>query len=170
MSAKFSDLIAYFEGLATRHKSIGHSETEKHFCRMETDEALGAMNRQDVEFPLLALEGFRYGFTDNRADNLMKNREGGFMLLQRIKDVSDFATMHQLWDELEEIGDDILIKMRADKRNPLTPVIRDLDFNSIEALLIRNEIGYTIGSRYLFNISSPASTDVDESKWNEGSM
>lgn len=170
MSAKFSDLIAYFENLASQHVSIGHSASEKHFCRMETDEALGAMNRTDVEFPLLALEGFRYSFTDNNADNLMKNREGGFMLLDRIADRSDFDEMHTRWDALEGIGDDILLRMRADKRNPATPVIRNIDFNSIEALLIQNEMGNTIGIRYLFTTSSPIGSDVDSSNWLDGSL
>lgn len=133
---------------------------------METDEALGAMNRTDVAFPLMALEGYSYRFKDQGSDNLMKVRHCGFMLLDTVTDRSDFAAMHSKWDALEVIGDDILIKMRADKRNPLTPVIRNIDFTEIEALLIQNEIGNTIGIRYLFPIDSPISSDVDETKWN----
>lgn len=167
MSAKFSDLITYFETLATKHKSILHTDEKKHFFRMEVDEALAGINRTDVAYPMLILEGFRYGFTDNHSDNLLKNREGGFILLDKISDISDFDALHQKWDELEEIGDDILIKIKADKRNPETPVVRDFDFNAVDASLIKNEIGNTIGIRYLFTITSPKNNDVDETKWNE---
>lgn len=170
MQPKFSELIAYFENLAAQHVSLGHRPNEKHFVRIEVDEALSAINRTDFEFPILALEGFSYGFTDQRADNLIKNREGAFMLLDKISDKSDYAALHDTWDALEEIGDDILIRMRADKRNPDTPVIRAIDFNSINANLIQNELGNTIGIRYLFTISSPVNTDVDFSNWLDGSM
>ena len=48
MAAKFTDLISYFENLARRHKSIAHTDSEKHFFRMELDEVLGGINRTDV--------------------------------------------------------------------------------------------------------------------------
>lgn len=167
MSAKFSDLIAYFDNLARKHKGILHTDTKKHFFRMEIDEVLAGINRTDVAYRMLILEGFKYGFTDNKSDNLLKNREGGFILLDRISDMSDFDAIHIKWDELEVIGDDILMKIKADKRNPNTPVVRDFDFASVDASLIKNEIGKTVGIRYLFTISSPISNDVDLSKWEE---
>jgi hypothetical protein len=165
MSATFSDLISYFKNIATKHRAILHSETKKHFFRMETDEVLAGFKRTDSAFPMLVLEGFRYGFSDNRSDNLMKNREGGFMLLDHISDLSDYETLHHKWDALETIGDEILMKIKADKRNPDTPVIRDFDFNSVDASLIRNELGNTVGIRYLFTISSPKANDVDPEQW-----
>jgi len=165
MSAKFSDLIAYFENLAVLHKSVLHTTAEKHFFRMEIDEVLAGFKRTDSAFPMVILEGFKYGFTDNNSDNLLKNREGGFVLLDHISDISDFDTMHQKWDQLEEIGDEFLMKIKADKRNPDTPVIRDFDFNSVDASLIRNELGSSVGIRYLFTISSPRNNEVDPTKW-----
>ncbi|MCY1720154.1 hypothetical protein OU798_07360 [Prolixibacteraceae bacterium Z1-6] len=165
--AKFSNLIAYFSNLATKHKSILHSESEKHFFRMEIDEVLAGTMRSDTAYPFLALEGFSYDFTDNRSDNLVKNREGGFILLDHISDMSDFAAIHQKWDELEEIGDDLLLKIKADKRDPVISVVNNFDFNSVKATLILNEISKTVGIRYLFTINSAMSNDVDPSRWNE---
>jgi hypothetical protein len=163
----FSDLITYFENLSKKHISILHSEAEKHFFRFEIDEVLAGFNRMDINYPMLILEGYNFDFTDNKSDNLLKNRRGAFVLLDHVADITDYSEIHNQWDALEIIGDDILAKIKADKRNPLTPVVANFDFASIQANLIMNEIGNTVGIRYLFAITSPASTDVDELKWLE---
>lgn len=163
--AKFSDLVSYFENLAAKHIDILHSEAEKHFFRFEIDEVLAGINRTDVNFPMLILEGYNFGYTDNRSDNLLKNRNGAFVLLDRIADPSDYNELHRTWDELELIGDDILLKIKADKRNPNTPAVRDFDFASTEAALIMNEIGSTAGIRYTFTISAGMSNDPDPDRW-----
>jgi hypothetical protein len=161
----FSDLISYFEGIARRHTGILHTDSEKHFFRFEIDEVLAGINRTDVNYPMLILEGYMFDYTDNRSDNIMKNRRGAFVLLDHVDDMSDYAAVHQKWDALEITGDEILAKMKADKRNPLTPVVRSFDFASVEARLIMNELGSDAGIRYTFAISSAATTDVDPEKW-----
>lgn len=161
----FSDLITYFESIAAKHTAILHTEQEKHFFRFEIDEVLAGFNRQDVNFPMLILEGYSLDYTDNRSDNILKNRRGYFVLLDHIPDSSDYAAVHQVWDALEVIGDDILARMKADKRNPLTPVVSAFDFSSVDARLIMNEIGSTAGIRYSFAITSPAPSEVDTDKW-----
>lgn len=163
--AKFSDLITYFSGLATKHKSIGHSAQEKHFFRFEIDEVLAGINRSDVNYPMLILEGYNFDFTDDKSDNVLKNRHGAFVLLDHVKDVTDYAAIHDKWDALEVICDDILAKIKADKRNPLTPVVRSFDLSSIEVYLIKNEINNTVGMRVLFALTSPQSMEVNASRW-----
>lgn len=166
MSAKFSELIAYFETLATKHKSILHSESEKHFFRMEIDEILAGINRTDVQYPLLALEGYSFDFADNRSDNVFKNRRGFFTLVDHVSDIHDYNTINQKWDELEAIATDILVKIRTDKRAGNIAVIRDFDFTSVDARLIMNEIGNDVGFRVSYVIASPIDTDIDQTKWN----
>lgn len=163
--SNFSDLITYFETLATEHVSILHSETEKHFFRFEIDEVLAGLNRTDVCFPLLILEGYNFDFTDNRSDNVIKNRSGAFVLLNSIYDSSDYELVHEIWDELEEIGDDIIARIRADKESRMVPVVRNFSMESIKASLILNEIGNHAGIRYTFTISSPLNTEVNPDKW-----
>src|SRR5664279_4942936 len=111
MSANFSDLIAYFENLARLHKSIGHSDSEKHFFRMEIDEVLAGINRTNVTTPFLVLEGYSYDFINNNSDNVIKNRHGAFLLLDKISDPSDYDKIQQVWNKMESIGDDILSKI-----------------------------------------------------------
>ncbi|NQU85801.1 MAG: hypothetical protein HQ541_08580 [Mariniphaga sp.] len=163
--AKFSELVTYFEDIARNHVSIRHTELEKHFFRFEIDEMLSAQFRSDTNFIFLALEGYNFGFTDNNSDNLLKNRHGAFVIMDHISDLSDYASMHDKWDELEIIGDDIIAKIKSDKRNPMYPVIRDFKFDSITADLILNEIAGGIGIRYTFTLTSPTSNDVDPVKW-----
>jgi len=163
----FSDLISYFRLLAEEHVSIKHSESEKHFFRFEIDEVLAGLNRGDVNFPMLILEGYSFTFTDNRADNPIKNRNGAFVLLGRVKDASDFETLHDAWDELEEIGDDILARIRYDKEQRTVPVVRNFNLENVNASLIMNEIGNHAGIRYTFTISSPLNADYDSTKWEE---
>ena len=161
----FSQLIAYFENLAKSHVEIQHTENEKHFFRFELDEVLNGINRSDVAYPMLILEGYSYDYTDNKSDNILKNRSGAFILLDHCPDISDYANVHDIWDKLETIADDILIKMKTDKRNPLTPVVRGFEFSNVESKLIANEIGNSIGIRITFTISSPVPTDVNINRW-----
>lgn len=161
----FSDLIAYFENLARTHVDILHTDTKKHFFRFELDEILTGINRSDVAYPMLALEGYTCKFTDNNSDNILRNRDTAFTLMDNCPDISDYTKVHAIWDKLESIADDILIRMKIDKRNPLTPVIRSFDFSSVEVNLIANEIGNSIGVRVSFTVSSPVPSDVNPDKW-----
>ena len=162
---RFSDLVSYFRELAVKHKSIAHSSMEKHFFRFEINEVLAGLNRTDVNYPMLILEGYNFNYTDNKSDNLLKNRHGAFILLDHIADPSDYEDIHNKWDALEQIGDDLLNKIKADKSNPLTPVVRSFDFQNVEANLIMNEVGSTVGIRYTFVLTGSVSTEIVESRW-----
>ena len=74
--------------------------------------------------------------------------------------------MHQLWDHLETICDDIIVRIKADKRNPDAKTIRDFDLGSVNVALIANENDKNYGVRCTFTISSPLSSDVNPEKWN----
>jgi len=163
--AKFSDLILYFENIARKHVDILHSDEETHFFRMEIDEVLEGINRSDVAYPMLILEGYGFAFTDNKSDNLLKNREGAFILLDHLSDTSNHNLIHEKWDELEIIATEILMKIKTDKRNPLTPVVRNFDFDSVHASLLLNELGNDVGIRINYTITSPTNSDVNPDKW-----
>lgn len=163
--SNFSDLVTYFENLATNHLAINHSFTDKHFFRFEIDEVLAGLNRQDVNFPMLIMEGYSFGYTDNRADNIVKNRQGAFILLGMVPDHTDYDTVHETWDTLEQIGDDLLARIRYDKQQRLEPAVRNFNIESVTAQLIMNEIGNHAGIRYSFTISSLVSSDIDTAKW-----
>ena len=164
MKSNFSDLIQYFRTLAAQHADIGHSAHDKHFYRFELDEVLTGLKK--VNYPALILEGYRYSLLDKLSDNVMKERSGAFMLLGHLNDIGDYDAMHQLWDDLEMICDDIIVRIKSDKRNPVAKAIRDFDLGSVNVALIANENDKNYGIRCTFTISSPLSTDVNPEKWN----
>jgi len=161
----FSDLIEYFRGIAQKHVQIRHTEFEKHFFRFEVDEVLAGINRTDMNYPLLVLEGYSFDFTDQKSDNLIKNRSGAFILLGQIGDISDYGKVHEVWDMLEQIRDDVIARIRSDKQSRLVPVVRDFNLESVQASLLINAYGNNAGIRYTFTISSPQPSEVDPEKW-----
>ena len=132
---------------------------------MELDEVLGGINRTDVNYPMLVLEGYSFDFTDNRSDNLLKNRKGAFMLIDHITDRSDFDSIHEIWDELEEIGTEILARIKSDKRDRSVPVVQIFNLEEVNADLLYNEIDGNVGIRFTYAVSSPAPGDIDATQW-----
>ena len=162
MRTTFSELVTYFKGLATNHKEIRHSETEKHFYRFEVDEVLTGINK--LKYPAFILEGYRFTYKDMKADNPVKKRQGAFILLDHVGDPGNHDKIHEVWDRLEEIGDDILSRINADKRDKTSPV-RDFDLESVEGNLLATELGNHYGIRFTFDIDCRYSREVNSEKW-----
>jgi hypothetical protein len=159
----FSALVNYFQAIAQEHKEIGHREGEKHFFRFEFDEVLTGQ-AELANFPAFILEGYRFSFQDERSDNPVKKRTGAFILADHIPDPGDYDYIHHIWDKLEAIADDILARMRHDKRKPGCP-IRDYSLSSSEGALIATEYGNLYGIRVTFTLDSPFPTDVKPDRW-----
>lgn len=165
MSSTFTEINNYFEQIAQNHRMIAHSGLHKHFYRMELEEVLTMM--KNINYPALILEGYRFDYTDQRSDNVLKNRSGAFILAGRVSDIGDYAAIHQLLDTLEAIGDQILARIRADKHNPLITAVRDFDLNSVTAVLILNEHDKVYGIRYNYTLVSARPMVVDPAQWTE---
>jgi hypothetical protein len=163
MNTKFSELVQYFKTLASQHTAIAHSDNDKHFYRFELEEVLTSL--KNINYPAFILEGYRYGLIDKLSDNVLKQRSGAFMIISHLADVSDFDTMHDIWDNLESICDDIIIRIKSDKRNPLISAIKNFDLDSVEVTLIANEIDNNFGIRCTFTVSSPLSMEVNSDVW-----
>ncbi len=162
-STKFSAIVAFFKMLAEKHVSIKHSETEKHFFRLEMDEVMTSLP-EIACFPLLIMESYRYNLHDFKSDNPIKKREGAFMLMEKISDPGDFDEIHAKLDQLEEIGDDIIARIKAEKRELLSPV-RDFNISTVEATIISFMGPNTIALRYTYEIDSRFNDDVNPAKW-----
>lgn len=158
----FSDIVAYFRQLAIDHTEINHTDDEKHFYRFEVDEVLSGIN--GIHYPALILEGYKFGFADQKSDNPVKKRHGAFILLDHVGDPGDYEKIHAKWDWLEEIGDDIIARIKADKRVPTSPV-RDFDLESVDGQLLATEMGNHYGIRFSFTIDCRYSWDVNPEKW-----
>lgn len=164
MAARFNEMVAYFENLARKHVSIKHSDFEKHFYRFELDEVLTGMC-SDINYPAFILEAYNFNYSDSDSDNILKKREGAFILMDLVKDLKDYDKIHEVWDEMEAIGDDFLIKMREDKESGIVAVMNDFDIGSCQGIPFSvSKLGQH-GIRISFNMDSDVNVNSDNSKW-----
>jgi hypothetical protein len=154
---KFADLVAYFQTLAFQHILL------KNFYRFELDEVLTDL--RDLQTPCLIMEGYKFSFTDNKSDNILKTRGGAFILLDHVKDIGDFNAIHSAWDNLEEIGDDVLARIRSDRHDLSSPV-QNFPLESVEAQLISTDLGNFYGIRFTFDIVCKFNPEVNPARWN----
>lgn len=164
MAAKFSDLVEYMETLAAEHVSIQHTASSKHFYRFELDEVLTGMCGK-MNYPALVLEGYDFDYSESNSDNIRKKRSGAFILIDKVNDLKDFNRILEVQDEMEEIANDILIKMKSDKESRLIPVLRDFNISdSTGVTLSIMQLGQH-GVRVTFSLTSAINNIVDTEKW-----
>jgi hypothetical protein len=164
MAAKFSDLVEYFEKLASEHIEIKHTAQNKHFYRFELDEVLTGMC-SNIKYPALILEAYDFNYSESNSDNIRKKRSGAFILIDKVNDMKDYNKIHEVWDKMEVIGEDLLVKMKADKESRLVPVLRDFNINECDGTpLAVQQLGQH-GVRFTFNLTSPVNNEVDETRW-----
>ena len=165
MKTKFADLVSYFEGLATNHQALMHREDEKHFFRFELEEFMTGMKSR-IHYPALILEGYDFNFVDQFSDNVHKEIHTAFLLIDKVSDKGDFEAIHALWDRLEEIGDEITVRILHDKRERSHEVLSYFNIGNVSGapLTDMNLIHY--GFRYDFKLSWPVENDINPNSWN----
>lgn len=161
---RFSDLVSYFEYLATNHKAIGHTASLKHFYRFELEEVLTA-SCMSINYPALILEGYDFSYQDAQSDNIIKTRTGAFIIIDKVKDLKNFNEIHAVWDRCEKIGDDILIRMRSDKRGRGIKVLRGFDLSDSRGSIFGVKQLGQYGIRFEFALGCVVESDIDESVW-----
>jgi hypothetical protein len=153
---KFSDLVAYFKALSLDHVEL------KGFYRFELDEVLTDM--RDIKTPCLILEGYKFRFIDAKSDNPLKVRSGAFILIDKLEDQGNYDKLHELWDKLEVTGDDLIARIKADRRDPSSP-IKNIDLESVDGSLISNEFNNYNGIRYTWDVTCQFDATVKFDKW-----
>ena len=164
MAAKYKDLVSYFENLSRRHVEIGHNDAEQHFYRFELDEVITGMCGE-MNYPALTLEGYDVNYRESESDNIRKARTGAFILIDEIGDSKDFNAIADGYDKLEQIGEDILIKMKADKESRQYPVLREFDITQCEGVPFAPPQKGQVAFRFTFNLVSAVNSEVDSEKW-----
>jgi len=159
---KFSSIVNYFKKLAGQHSLLQHTEQNKKFFRLEPDEFVTGLRK--AEFPALVMESYQFSLSDQSSDNPKKDRLIAFDLVSKVSDAGNYDEIHKQWDILEEIGDDIIIRIKADKRKSDSPVAH-FDLNSIDAQLLTLDEINVVGIRYTCIINSNFPTDIDPSRW-----
>jgi hypothetical protein len=164
MGAKFADLVSYFEKIASEHIEIRHTAAKKHFYRFELDEVITALCT-NINYPALILESYDFNYGDSQSDNIMKHRSGAFILIDRVPDQGDYNKIHEVWDNMEQIGDDILVRMRSDKALRNEPAVRDFNISASEGMPFNVKSLGQYGVRFTFILKSPVNNEIDNSRW-----
>lgn len=164
MKAKFADLVNYFEDLAASHVDIRHTINEKHFFRIELDEILTGM-RSQIKYPALILEGYDFNFVDQNSDNVHKRINSAFVLVDLVTDKGNYDKIHETWQRMEEIGDEICIKILHDKRGRQTDILSYFHMSDVRGNLLVDSNLLHYGVRYEFTLSWPLTNDIDIDKW-----
>lgn len=166
MKAKFADLVSYFENLAASHTALKHTPEEKHFFRFELEEMLTGM-RSGVNYPAIILEGYDFNFVDGDSDNVHKRINCGFMVIGKVSDKGDYDAIHTLWDTLEEIGDEIIIRILHDKRLKKTDCLAYFHTRNVSGAPLTDINLIHYGFRYEFQLTWPLSNDIDPEVWQD---
>lgn len=164
IEAKYNDLKAYFINLAVMHTSVRHrTYGEMHFCRMELHEYLESIPER-LNFPAVIMESWDFRMSDNHADQIDKNRTCALLILQRVTDSTDFDAIDDAYEITEYIADDFINRMIRDRRTRQIPVIRDIDFNTVEGIRISPQpLHY--GIRLTFSLTSLVNQNVNKAAW-----
>lgn len=162
--ANFNQYVSYFEDIARNLIAIGHTDSEKHFFRLELDELLVSLGSK-INWPCLVLEGYDVRFIDKSGDNVLKNRTGAFVVMDKLKNAQDFDAIHAIYDKCETICDDIISKMYFDKKTRRHAVVKDFDLEQVEYILLNNEVECSYGIRVSFPITNTHDIAVNPDKW-----
>ena len=83
----------------------------------------------------------------------------------KVSDKGDYDAIHTLWDSLEEIGDEPVVRILADKRERKSECLGYFHASSITGTPITDMNLIHYGFRYSFELSWPVNNDVDPTKW-----
>jgi len=155
----------YMQKLATLHVDLAHTLEEPHYFRGELEEFYTGF-RDRVNFPALIQEGSEIHFTTDQACNSFKERESSFMIVQSYENDSDYDAIYTAFDLCEQIGDEIIRRINADKYNSACMVIKDFLIEDVTAIQIQNVRERYVGVRYSLAPKTPFGTEIDETKWN----
>jgi hypothetical protein len=164
MGIKQSEYEAYFRMLSENHVDIKHTNSDKHFYRMELDEVLLG-TRGGVNSISCVLESYDFNLSDSNSDNVLKKRSGAFMIVGKVSDIGNFTAIAAMRDKCEQIGDDFIKMMYRHKVSKLVPLMRYFDLNTVEAVFVDVKATKEYGMRFSFALESKEGNEIIANKW-----
>lgn len=116
------DLSQYIEDLCKRHTLINHSDTEKHFVRLNSEE-LPQEKNIEIRYPVVTFDKVTVTYS-GVADAERKSRSIELMFLDLVPDAGRYDHIESVLTNMEEIAEDFLWKMKLDRRNPEYPFLK----------------------------------------------
>jgi len=162
-----SDYISFFEDLATKHKSILHSPTEKHFFRANIEEVITGL-RSKIKFPAMVLESYEVRLIDYKSDNIYMAPVGAFSIIDKVER-DNYDKENEAINTCMLIGIDIITAIREEYqnfRNNPNRKIKYFDPATVTGYKVGPLFENCFGYRFEFQIGNPLSLKYDASKWN----
>lgn len=153
--------ISYFENLARKHKSILHTDAQKHFYRLDIEEVLTGL-RTPIKYPALILEMHEGRILNNASDNIRDLQTGAFMIVKQVSKKDDFKEEMSALEECLNIGYDIIARMWQDRHNR---VLNSFDIGTVNYSKVGPVFDNAYGYRFTFGLDDRL-PGYDSTKWN----
>lgn len=155
------DYIRYFQKIANEHVEI------KDFYIFNIQEAMNAM-REGMQFPALILNTQKGSALVPHRDNTLDKVTGGFLVIDHLEQVDDFAGEMDIYQRMKDLGMQIIARMIYDKENcePLSAkAIPGFDPNTVTYEIIDDVFNQGYGVLFSFQVITTLDLEYDISKW-----
>lgn len=157
------DLTLYFEGLCRKHSLILHSDTRKHFVRLDKEEQLNA--GKTVHYPVVSMESLTSNYPMHE-DSLTKGRHIEMMFLDNVSGSGEFVKIETAKAKMESIAEDFLRRIRIDRKNRTAyPVLKSMVMSEVELDYVEGIATSLYGVLLSFNISMPFKECIDAGRF-----
>jgi hypothetical protein len=154
-----TDYIEYFQDLAGRHKDING------FYIMDINEIETSI-RNDLKYPAMVLVSITGGIDAGNEDNILNRPKSGFILIDHLEQVDDYAGEIAAMDKTFKICKQVMAKIKKDAE--CDGNILDIDITTIKYEMMGpvfdNDWGWLFSFDTLYSIGALA---VEEEVWLE---
>lgn len=167
MKTTLKEFFAYLENLAAKHSDILHTVQSPAFHAYYTGEQDEARLRSLIQrVPCILVKDYDFRFADNGADNLFKIRAVEMIVVDQLGRNATLADIHDVWEATEEIGDEMVMRIRHDKRK-LVKAVANFNMNDVQGVPVDVGVAGLYGTMYTIPIASVRSNDPQPDKWSD---
>lgn len=167
--------------IATDNKQILHTASSKHFVRafisaspfynLELSEFMASLRNQ-LKYPAMIAQSFVSDFQDSKSDNILRRKEGAFIILCEYDQKHDFDDLELKLKTSEDIANDCLAYLKKwFRQRTLDTTLNNklyLDWNQVGEDPVHLPTHRLVGTRVDFVWTEPAEHRLayDAAKWN----
>jgi len=167
MKTTLSQFFSYLENLAVNHKDIAHTPDNPSFHKFYDAESMEEKLRSLIQrVPCILIKDYDFRFQDNGADNVHKIRSVDVIVIEQINRDSTLQNVHNVWERTEEIGDELIMRMKYDKRR-LVPAVINFNLSNVQGVPANIGFGGLFGTMYSIPVGSVITNDPDKTKWTD---
>jgi len=159
--ADIRSYIEYFRMIAAEHKEING------FYMMDINEILDGL-RSTVKYPALILENLSGSYMASNLDNPLEVINGGFLIIDHLKNPDDFPGEVVIIDRMKQIGQQVISRMLHDKMMCeilAEKAIPGFDLNTVTFEVVGPVFDNDCGVLYSFKITNLIDFEYNPIDW-----